>query len=134
MRAIDADALYEKTVKWEAQAEAQVEKLIRTPVDEMTSHEYSEWKRWTYIRNERTAFKHDIADAPTLDVVPTDFHDKCMKVEIEKRMALEKHGRWIKLDVAKYRCSECGKITYGDRDSDLNYCCNCGAKMDEVEE
>lgn len=44
-----------------------------------------------------------------------------------------KHGKWMKLDVAKYRCSECGKIQYGDRDSDLNYCCNCGSR-NEVED
>ena len=34
-------------------------------------------------------WKTDIDNAPTLDVVPTDYHDKCMKLEIEKRMALE---------------------------------------------
>lgn len=39
-----------------------------------------------------------------------------------------KHGHWIKLDDAKYRCSECGKIQYGDAFSDLHYCCNCGSK------
>ena len=111
MRAIDGDALYEKTAAWEAQAEAQVEKLIRTPVDEMTSHEYAEWKRWTYIWNERTAFKHDIADAPTIE---------------------PKRGRWEYIGGYghQYRCSEC--ITCVERK--YRFCPNCGADMREAEE
>ena len=39
-----------------------------------------------------------------------------------------KRGKWIKLGAAKYRCGECGKVQYGDRDSDLHFCCNCGTK------
>ena len=63
MRLIDAKRLYEKTAEWEAQALAQVERYI---ADE---ENISEWKRWTAILNERTAFKHDVADAPTVDAV-----------------------------------------------------------------
>lgn len=37
-----------------------------------------------------------------------------------------RHGRWVDL-----HCSVCGKIGWMDED---NYCPNCGAKMDEVEE
>lgn len=39
-----------------------------------------------------------------------------------------KHGKWIKIGAAKYRCGECGKVQYGDRGSDLHFCCNCGTK------
>lgn len=39
-----------------------------------------------------------------------------------------RHGKWIKLGAAKYRCGECGKVQYGDRGSDLHFCCNCGTK------
>ena len=115
MRAIDADALYEKTAEWEAQAEAQIEKLISKPVEEMTSHEYAEWKRWTYIMNERTAFKHDIADAPTIEAEP------------------KKPVRWIKNGDRYCECPVChheGNISGHD-----NYCWYCGEHMmDEVEE
>lgn len=80
---------------------------------------------------------------PTIEAVPTDFHDKCMAVEIEKRMALEpKHGRWINKFVCSNNhiglwCSECGKLFYNipTEDGEYNYCPNCGASMmDEVEE
>ena len=30
-----------------------------------------------------------INELPTADVVPTEFHDKCMEIEIEKRMNME---------------------------------------------
>lgn len=47
-----------------------------------------------------------------------------------------KHGRWMVKsksikDIPTEACSECGMWSYGD---DMNYCPNCGAKMDEVEE
>lgn len=29
-------------------------------------------------------------EAPTIDAVPTDFHDRCMQTEIQKRIMLEK--------------------------------------------
>jgi len=48
-----------------------------------------------------------------------------------------KHGRWVDHMVRDWRCSECGKrvprsvhfdgYCYNDK---LNYCPNCGAKMD----
>lgn len=68
-RYIDADALYEKTAEWEASALAYIEKLNRTPLKEMDEDDRSEWHRWTAILGERSAFKHDVADAPTADVV-----------------------------------------------------------------
>lgn len=52
-RLIDADVLYEKTAEWEAQA------LHQVGVSD-------EWKKWSIILTERTAFKYDIADAATV--------------------------------------------------------------------
>ena len=47
-----------------------------------------------------------------------------------------KHGRWIE-DFVEYECSVCGgrisDSTLADN-SKPNYCPNCGARMDEVEE
>ena len=53
---IDKEKLYNTTANLEAQALAQVEKLIH-------SEDISEWKRWSATLNERTAFKHDLLDA-----------------------------------------------------------------------
>lgn len=73
---------------------------------------------------------------PTVDAVPTEFHDKCMEIEIEKRFELElkeKHGHWIGEN--GWVCSECGyRIANWKFSSEYLYCPNCGAKMDEEEE
>ncbi len=58
-RLIDADALYEQTAEWEATALAQVER-------HMNDEDLTEWRKWSVILQERSAFKHDIADAPTI--------------------------------------------------------------------
>ena len=39
-------------------------------------------------------------------------------------------AKWIKQGHGiGYRCSNCGKIVLADDSNELNYCCNCGAKM-----
>ena len=48
----------------------------------------------------------------------------------------QKHGRWIEADGGDccYKCSECGFLRDAYILDESNYCPNCGAKMDEVEE
>ena len=60
---IDRNKLYEKTAEWEAQALHMVEATMH---DEDTS----EWRKWSTVLTERSAFKFDVADAPT--IIPTD--------------------------------------------------------------
>lgn len=70
MRLIDADVLYDKAVKWEAQAiVALMEVGSDMPFEAMKDVDKIEWLRLTAIFNERTAFKFDVADAPTIDAV-----------------------------------------------------------------
>ena len=57
MRPIDADKLYEKACSLEAQALNHIEKIMH---DEERAEE---WKIWSAILAERTAFKHDVFDA-----------------------------------------------------------------------
>ena len=47
-----------------------------------------------------------------------------------------KHGHWIEADSGDccYKCSECGFLRDAYILDESNYCPNCGAKMDEVEE
>ena len=61
-RLIDADALYERAASLDAQALDYVAKLIERDGDEIST----EWKIWSAILAERTAFKHDVFDAPTI--------------------------------------------------------------------
>lgn len=56
---IDKEKLYEQTAEWEAQALEQASKLAQTDNIE-------EWRRWHTILNERTAFKHNVYDAPVV--------------------------------------------------------------------
>lgn len=49
------------------------------------------------------------------------------KVGKWKRVSMDKY---VQHAMAYYRCSECGKDIIGTH----NYCPNCGAKMQEVEE
>ena len=74
-----------------------------------------------------------INEVPTVEAVPTEFHDKCM--QIEKRFELElkeKHGHWENYltEGLRWKCSECGSRF----ETPYHYCPNCGAKMDEGEE
>lgn len=59
MRLIDADALYNKNVGLENLA------METLKVQDNTT----EFQRWQTILGERTAFKHDVFDAPTVDAV-----------------------------------------------------------------
>ena len=59
---IDKEKLYERTAEWESQALNQVQKLMHRDDEEGKA----EWRRWSAILNERTAFKHDVTDAPVV--------------------------------------------------------------------
>lgn len=111
---IDRQALYERAATLEAQALDYVGKLIERDGDETST----EWRIWSAILIERTAFKHDVYDAPSVDVQPV------------------RHGRWIEFDDAynliSGRCSVCGweSHLYEDDVVGMPYCPNCGAHME----
>ena len=56
---IDRTKLYDQTSAWEAQALEQVNRY--NPEDSR-----DEWRWWSAVLKERGAFKHDVADAPTI--------------------------------------------------------------------
>ena len=109
---ISRQALYDRAATLEAQALDYVGKLIERDGDEYST----EWKIWSAILAERTAFKHDVFDAPSA----------------------QRTGRWIfeTLDGAPgYRptvmfCSKCGRVSIAD----YSYCPNCGARMEGNDE
>ena len=118
MRLIDADKLLNKTAELEAVALEQVAKS-----EPLADIHPSEWHRWSGILQERTAFKYDLMDAPTVDAEPV------------------KHGHWEWNDYGgfgNYHCTICKYIPYGKFSRkfspDYMYCPRCGAKMDEVSE
>ena len=99
--------------------------------DKLKQH-YAWWENGTAemtLAEAKRNFDVIIDVQPTVEAVPTDFHDKCMQIEIEKRFESElkeKHGHW-----EEFHCSVCGKMGWDNEDA---YCPNCGAKMDEVED
>ena len=104
-----ADALYERACELEAQALEYVGKIIHD------DEKIEEWRKWSAILNERTAFKHDVYDAPT--------------IETER-----KKGEWIYdtervttdgLELSQYHCSECGLQSV----IRMNFCGYCGSDM-----
>lgn len=95
MRLIDADALYERATTLEAQALDYVGKLIERDGDEPSV----EWKIWSAILAERTAFKHDLMDAPTVDavdVVKDMFKGEMKLMPAEDVLTMDRpQGEWI---------------------------------------
>lgn len=117
MRLIDAEQLYEKTAEWEAEALAQVARYIG---DE---ENISEWMRWTAILGERTAFKHDVADAPTVEPEP----------KIGPGIAV---GRWISISNGRigFECSCCHNYAPSHQNGVeylSKFCPQCGTKMEQ---
>ena len=110
MRLIDGNALYEKASDLEAQA---LDYAVKISNDE---EKREEWLRWSAILAERTAFKHDVYDAPT--------------IEPER-----KTGRWIHKGGGSFICSDCGEMvglnTYRSEWAGeiFRYCPHCGAYM-----
>lgn len=74
---------------------------------------------WAYAR---ACFSKDVEDMPTIEAEPV------------------RHGHWIHTGVTnifgvhQHKCSVCGYSLMVSKACDNeNYCCSCGAKMDEVE-
>ena len=58
--------LFEKTAEWEAQAL----NLVDVYDPEKNPNNLEKWHQWSNILRERTAFKHDVMDAPTIIEMP----------------------------------------------------------------
>lgn len=108
---ISRRALYDKAATLEAQALDYVGKLIERDGEETSV----EWRIWSAILIERTAFKHDVYDAPSVE---------------PKR----KRGKWIIDRHGNWACDQCGNDPYHCNMENMNFCPNCGADMREEKE
>ena len=100
---IKKNALYEKIAQLEELAR---DRCLETP---SSSPFYS---RYMEQLNQRTSFKHIIADFPAADVVPV------------------RHGRWNDWEVFWKECSCCQYRTQKNNAREYLFCPKCGAKMD----
>ena len=119
---IDKSALYEKIAQLEELAR---DRYLETPSSSPLC------SRYMARLNERTVFKHLIADFPAADVAPVR-HGKWM-------FGRDLPYSWGQIPKNKYHlyCSECLEQAFNlsedndpDFDVDTSYCPNCGAKMD----
>lgn len=75
-----------------------------------------------------------IDNAPTVDALPREYHDRVLDMTVAELQAcqanLRPQGEWIIVKDEKYgdyvKCPFCGKELAG---TDLYFCVNCGAKM-----
>ena len=110
---IDAELLYKNFAKLESDA---FTKMLS--IDPERNRE--DWLMWNAVLNERTAFKHDVKDAPAVDA------------------RLNKYAYWVHVDDGGY-CSECycdmpmfenfGEYEY----IESKFCPACGATMVDEE-
>lgn len=107
---ISRRALYDKAATLEAQALDYVGKLIERDGEETSV----EWRIWSAILTERTAFKHDVYDAPSA----------------------QRTGRWIGRELGYCSCcghEGCASDIWSGCKKDHMFCPNCGAEMDSEE-
>ena len=77
--------------------------------DKLKQH-YAWWENGTAemtLDEAKRNFDTIIDVQPTVDAVPTEFHDKCMQIEIEKRMDLELNSERV------VRCKDCEYYSKG---------------------
>lgn len=113
---IDADRLYNDTVKWESAAMDYLLKLD-------PNKDREKYLIWNAILGERTSFKHDISDAP--------------QVEFDSdKSVVWAHWKEDK-DEGLITCSNCG-AEFEDSGFTIvdywTYCPHCGAKMRDTNE
>lgn len=85
--------------------------------------------------------KQDILDWEDCPNGFSDTYDKARIIsEIDEAPTIEaepvRHGHWIGKPIAGYstvRCSACRSV-FSENNGKWNYCPDCGAKMDEVNE
>lgn len=109
----------------------------------------STFKRWdsipSYNEGERNIIKAAIYETeivPAVDAVPMGFHDRCMQIEIQNRMEVERnrpevaHAYWKRVhdDVCYWsECSNCGgdmPLNRYRQEWESPVCPTCGARMD----
>lgn len=115
---IDAEKFYADAVRREKEAYQNL--MLLDP-----ENGKNEWIKWNAILNERTAFKHDIMDAPTADVEEVR-HGEWIPIEQRTHWA---DTETVSTNIIGFRCSLCG----AEEKFKYKYC-HCGAKMDKEKE
>lgn len=107
-RLIYADPLLERTTELEAVALEQVRKY--EPLDNP-----KEWHIWSAILIERTAFKYDLMDAPTIEAVPVVRCKDCIHNSLNRKSG----NAWCDFGFGLYQlddfCSRGEKREDGDK-------------------
>lgn len=110
------------------------------------------------IGTEYAVTLRDIDQAPEIDAVPMDYHERCMQSVIKKKIETEKtnrqilenyvpvaHAHWEQKeeqigwsDETVAECSACGdsyllgEFTFDELCDQFKYCPHCGARMEVI--
>ena len=107
---------------------------------DLISREALKEKIWRSDVSTREKISNLIDNAPTVEVIPTELHEKIMDKTtgelLECQSNLRPQGEWIEDKVAFHLvCNQCGctlrqlKSEVFEGDYDYNFCPNCGASM-----
>lgn len=133
-RYIDADALYKKTAELEASALEVFVRLNSKPFAERDEVEKAEWNRWMAILGERSAFKYNVADAPTVDVQEVITLESAIDF-LHKTGWLQEHDKALTESVGhKYEIQNHCLTCFFHDNGCLGYCPFSGAKMEVPDE
>lgn len=99
MRPIDAEALYERVCNLETEALDHIRKIVARDGGKAST----DWKIWSAILAERTAFKHDVFDAQTVEDLPSVEPD----VQTEHNMGYCERCKHQYQEYDEYPCSDC---------------------------
>ena len=70
-----------------------------------------------------------IDNAPTVEAVPLEFHEKCMDKTVREMLEARPKGEWVHTDnrwgLGEWECNKC----HGYSNARDNFCSNCGADM-----
>lgn len=70
----------------------------------------------------------------TIQESPLELLELVERFEQDEEWTRVRHGHWVIDMHGNWACSLCGNDPYHDNMKNMNYCPNCGARMDEVEE
>lgn len=79
----------------------------------------------SYNDGERAAYRtamSEIAELPAADVVPLDYHERCLQIDVKNRLALERNiPRWIPVTERKPKTDDLVIVAIHDDSGDTPY-------------
>ena len=102
--------------------------VLKELIDDKMDMRYR-WDSKLTVCEFKTIVGDIIDNAPTVEAVPLDFHEKCMDKTVRELLEVRTKGEWIWSDnrwgLGDYLCNKCGHYAHDKH----KFCPNCGADM-----